>query len=313
MHQISSAAPWGSHPDTDLINSQRSETHFAQCPIPDIVKLGRVHLLEASKPLKLHTHPDCFEICFHDKGTQEYIIEKETFETRSNHVFLTFPNEKHGSGSFPEEKTRFFYLIFHCMPDTQHFMGLSAADSDWIRDTLWSCSKRVFPGKPEMRLILEEILQIYFQKEPLQEARIKALFIRFFYLLCSSVLSQSCEREETIPRDIAQVAAYIDAHPGETCSAEELAKSIHLSASQFKRKFKKYMDIPPHDYIIRQKIQSAREMMQYTFLSITEIANELGFSSSQHFASVFRKYTGMSPSEYRESLRRPKSDPCTDS
>jgi transcriptional regulator GlxA family with amidase domain len=91
-------------------------------------------------------------------------------------------------------------------------------------------------------------------------------------------------------------------HPGEAYSVDELAARVYLSRSQFNRKFKQYTGFSPHDYVIREKISAAKAMMMEGQRSMVKISIDLGFSSSQHFATVFRKYTGQSPGSYRSAL-----------
>jgi len=56
----------------------------------------------------------------------------------------------------------------------------------------------------------------------------------------------------------------------------------------------------PATYILNQKIANSKEMMNNVNLSITEIANNCGFTNSCQYSISFKKYTGMTPSEYRK-------------
>lgn len=305
-----SPEPFGDHLDYEQRDTLRTSTHFRKCPIPDIVNLGHVRYNEAERPLDRHTHLNCFEVCYHYAGRQRYAVGDQEYITKCGDLFLTFPNEEHGSGTAPEEKSSFFYLIFHCMPDTRNFMGLPEADSDWVRNVLWSCRNRVFNGNAEIRSILSQVLDIYFAGGPMQISRITALLTRFFFLLCQCILESSDAVQQRIPSDIADIVAYIEEHLYETISVEELAQRIHLSDSQFKRKFKRYIGFTPYDYIVRQKILCAEEMLRGTALAVTQISFDLGFSSSQHFSSVFKKYTGSTPIAFRRA--RSEKELCID-
>ena len=293
---------YGDSDTSDCQTKLHTSTHFMNCPIQDIFKLGRADFIETARPLKSHIHPNCFEVCYHYRGLQTYVIGDHSYQTKSGEIFLTYPNEEHGTGNAPEEKSSLYYLVFHCMPDTENFMGLCKQDSDWIKKILWSCKKRNFLGKEEMRFLLTDILNLYFSGNPMRESRIRALFIRFFYLLCQCVLDSQKEARLYIPEDMQMICDYIEEHPHENYCVEELARQIFLSGSQFKRKFKQYTGFSPYDYIIRQKVLCAQEMMQYTYMTITQISNEPSFSSSQHFATVFKRYTGMTPREYRQNV-----------
>jgi AraC-like DNA-binding protein len=87
----------------------------------------------------------------------------------------------------------------------------------------------------------------------------------------------------------------------------ELAAMAYLSLPRFKQKFKQVTGVPPAEYIIREKIALAESLLAENQKSITDIAMDLGFCSSQHFSVVFKKYTGESPQAYRSGgIKRPK-------
>lgn len=91
----------------------------------------------------------------------------------------------------------------------------------------------------------------------------------------------------------------------EDISLEELAAEVNLSPFHFARMFKQSVGVPPRAYLTRLRVGRARELLKTTDLSVTEIALEVGYSSSQVFARVFLKHMRMSPSDYRRAVRDP--------
>jgi AraC family transcriptional regulator len=89
----------------------------------------------------------------------------------------------------------------------------------------------------------------------------------------------------------------------EDISLDELAAEAQLSSFHFARMFKQSVGVPPRVYLTRLRIERACEFLQPTDLPITEIALEVGYSSSQVFARVFLKYQNMTPSAYRRATR----------
>lgn len=69
------------------------------------------------------------------------------------------------------------------------------------------------------------------------------------------------------------------------------------------RAFKKYYDISPIQYLLSVRIEKARQYLEETNLKVGEIASAVGFSAQQRFNDIFRKQTGMSPSEYRQHYK----------
>ena len=60
----------------------------------------------------------------------------------------------------------------------------------------------------------------------------------------------------------------------------------------------------PNDFLLRVRVEKARELMANRGKTVTEVAFAVGFSSSQYFSTVFRRYTGQTPGEYRQSQVR---------
>ena len=60
--------------------------------------------------------------------------------------------------------------------------------------------------------------------------------------------------------------------------------------------------ISPHQYILKCKIERAKELLKNPLLSIADISYSLSFSSQSHFTTVFRRFTGITPNTYRQNL-----------
>lgn len=91
---------------------------------------------------------------------------------------------------------------------------------------------------------------------------------------------------------------YIRNNLSSDLSLLELAELVHLSPRHFCRSFKEVAGIPPHQYILLLRIETAKELLRLNRQSITEIAYKLGFSSSSHFSDAFKKITGHSPKQF---------------
>lgn len=93
----------------------------------------------------------------------------------------------------------------------------------------------------------------------------------------------------------------------EDISLDELAAEVRLSPFHFARMFKHSVGVPPRIYLTRLRVEKACELLGTTDLPVTEIAQEVGYSSNQVLARVFLKHMRMSPTDYRRTVRPPKS------
>lgn len=91
----------------------------------------------------------------------------------------------------------------------------------------------------------------------------------------------------------------------EDISLDELAAEAKLSPFHFARMFKQSVGVPPRVYLTQLRMEKATQLLQLTELSVTEIALEVGYSSSQVLARTFVKYQQRSPSDYRRLARDP--------
>ena len=95
------------------------------------------------------------------------------------------------------------------------------------------------------------------------------------------------------------VANYIQHHLSEPISAEDIAKELYLSRPYLSRKFIEETGESLTDFILKEKTEEAKRLLRYSDKSLTAIGNFLGFSSQGHFSRVFKRYTNLTPGEYR--------------
>lgn len=91
----------------------------------------------------------------------------------------------------------------------------------------------------------------------------------------------------------------IESDLSEDLSLKVLASAAGLSEYHFLRLFKQSTGLTPHQYVISQRIERAKELLQKTQMTVTEIAYLLGFSTPAHFTHHFRRKTGITPREMR--------------
>ncbi len=85
---------------------------------------------------------------------------------------------------------------------------------------------------------------------------------------------------------------------------QELADKLGLTPQYLSKLFKQEVGVTISDYIMSRRIQAAKNMLKFSDYTPLDIGNYLNFSSHSHFISCFRKHTGMTPRQYRESFFR---------
>jgi AraC family transcriptional regulator len=107
------------------------------------------------------------------------------------------------------------------------------------------------------------------------------------------------------PWQVRRLDSYIDANLGSTLTIGELANIARLSRSHFSRAFRDSFGNPPHQYIIRRRLQRAQGLLLSTGEPIVKIAAECGLSDQAHLTKLFRKIVGESPAYWRRMRINP--------
>lgn len=102
--------------------------------------------------------------------------------------------------------------------------------------------------------------------------------------------------------NIIRAIEIMRAHFDEEFSSDKLADTARMSRYHFFRVFKAHTGKTPYDYLTDVRIEKAQEMLRNRDLSITDICYRCGFSNHSHFTSLFRKKTGVTPSEFRNRI-----------
>ena len=91
-------------------------------------------------------------------------------------------------------------------------------------------------------------------------------------------------------------------------NSEQLAQKLSMSARNLQIKTKKHCAMSPNELIRSYRIQTAKSLLESTSMELSEIASQVGFGSASYFSKCFKDESGMSPREYRNSLKNNKID-----
>jgi AraC family transcriptional regulator len=101
---------------------------------------------------------------------------------------------------------------------------------------------------------------------------------------------------------LRKIKELVHAKIDDDLSLGELAQSVGLSTAHFARMFRKSTGETPHQFVLRQRLERAKEMLRAPDARVLDVAVACGFKTQQHFAQAFRDVWGVSPTEYRQDL-----------
>ena len=103
------------------------------------------------------------------------------------------------------------------------------------------------------------------------------------------------------PEQLASVLRFMDRSFARSVSLTELADVAGLSASHFAAQFKRATGKPPHQYLIGLRMEEAKRLLRGTEWTVDAIADAVGYETSAHFATAFKKIVGKTPTGFRAS------------
>ena len=274
--------------------------NLADVGLPEIKLMGAHKLRRASPGLAMHRHPGHMEICYLAKGERVFHVNGTDYTLKGNDVFWTDSEEPHGSGFNADGKGLQYWIQLRVPKTPQRFLTLSAQDAWPLVRGLRSLPARCFPGTPRMKELYESAFRACERaSKPVTPTERLSIATRMVEWLCAVV--DCAHRKGPPPHSppIREALAWLE-NQDELPSIAELAARVHLSESRFKARFRAEVGVPPGEYILRLRIRRASALLRETEKTVTEIAYALGFSSSQYFATTFKRFTNHSPSEVRD-------------
>lgn len=130
-------------------------------------------------------------------------------------------------------------------------------------------------------------------------ARINQLIDELFILTARQLTRQNSSRRD-FPQTFLKLEQSLRADLSHQWTVEEMAAMVGLGITAFSEKVKSYTGFSPLNYLINIRISEAIKLLKRQDVQVTDIALDVGFYSSQHFATTFKKLTGYTPSEFRK-------------
>ena len=194
---------------------------------------------------------------------------------------------------------------YFCCPegmihDWFHFVDIP---SDFFEKIGLPTDVLIFPNQWSfITELVEEIENEFFAQREYDEELIDIKAKELFIKLSRSINAKNKYDEITdrkLKAGLRQLRAEIVGNLSHNWTVAEMASRLMLSESRFAHIYHVYYGTSPIEDVIRVRINKAQSMLKFTDNPICEIANSLGYRNTTHFCRQFRKYVGVSPSQYR--------------
>lgn len=131
-------------------------------------------------------------------------------------------------------------------------------------------------------------------------------FIHYIWDKAAGLCRQD-RRQESV---VEQMKRYIDEHLKEDLSRKTLAGMVFLSEDYISKLFMNTTGVSIPGYVASRRMCKAQEYLQYSGLSVSKIALEVGYCNFSYFSKTFRDYTGCTPNEYRSRMKKSVRGDC---
>lgn len=271
--------------------------------LPELVSLGLYITQESQIGGPRHASPDGLEIGFLEAGSVEWWDGERLDEAVPGSVLIDKPGDwQGGAGAIVHPCTR--YWLRFCFPPRGALPGLSSEVTADLRALFGEMQRRHFPGSPRLRELFGLLLAEQRAPDALSEDFSRSLFHQ---ILLTVARDHQAEQERRHAPAVATAMELLGRQPAEDLAIDTVAAAVGLSTGYFYELFHRATGYTPAQYQMRQRIGAAKRLLLGGQVSITDIALDLGFSSSQYFSTVFRKIVGLTPIQYRH-LRATKPD-----
>jgi AraC family L-rhamnose operon regulatory protein RhaS len=254
--------------------------------------------------LKPDRHPDTFEIHYMVRGHLRWRVEEEEYEFSTGRVFIIRPNELHGGDEGSIQPCEHYWLRIQ-FPVKGMLPSLTTEETQRLRDAYERVTNRTFVGSPEVKDFLERLLEEH-HRGPSEQAVLMARSM--LHALLITILrdhdrhQQAAKQKPMVTWRVRRTLEWLEGRIFDSeVRLDAVASNVGLSPAGLRARFKTETGYTLHEYLIHRRVEEAHRRLSSTEEDITNIAHKLGFSSSQYFATVFRRETGMTPGEYRLS------------
>lgn len=272
-------------------------------PFPsEILELGYDNPRHALT-LPEHVHEDAFEFVVIEKGHAAWELGTEQFHTRTGDVFHTCPGEVHRGGYEVIEPCCFWWIqiaIPVVNPLDKQMESWLALPSEEVAPLIHGllALPRVHHCGSFIVHPLKRLREAVERNDPLSKVECRAAVLDFLVRLLSPGLQRRFPSD--VLAGLLEIISEMDASPEQYPRIPEQASRLGVSVSHFYRIFRDYTGLSPRDYLVHQRMTEACRRLETTNDPITKISFDLGYATSQHFATAFRRIMGQSPSQWRK-------------
>lgn len=237
-----------------------------------------------NRKMRSHAHePAAFSFIL--SGSYDETIEKKYRRVCKSNMTIFHPSDETHAVSFHNATTKIFRL---------------SLSKSWLERFDKSPFRLNQPAVFESEAAAAMFRKLYSEfctPDAFSAFAVEGLTLELFTILARN--SSLRRKENETPRWLESVREMLSENYSDETSLQTLAETVGVHPVYLSRQFRKFYQTTVGDYVRQMRIERASSQLSKTKRSISEIALSTGFYDQSHFSNVFKKYTGMTPGEFR--------------
>lgn len=248
-----------------------------------------------------HWHDD-IELIAVLSGEMQYNVNGEIMTLRKNEGILVNSRQLHFGFSSEHKECNFICVLLHPLM----LCTTSAYERDFILPVLYNRNAafvKLHADIPWQNEIYQSIQTMYAVKdEKVAPIKVQNLFLSIWIELYENIAPEQRLKVQNADLSILKnMIGFIQQNYSKKISLADIAASGAVGQSKCCKLFEKYIGQTPNMYLTQYRLDKSMELLKKTDMTVTEIAEAVGFGGSSYYAEVFRKWCEKSPSEYRKN------------
>lgn len=248
----------------------------------------------------VHWHDD-IELIAVLSGEMQYNVNGEVIVLKENEGIIVNARQLHFGFSEERKECDFICILLHPLM----LCTTSAYERDFVLPVLHNRNAtfvKLNKGIIWQKEILEDIEHMYSVKdEKSAPIKVQTLFLNIWVRLYENITHENRPKIQNADLSILKnMIGFIQQNYAVKISLADIAASGAVGQSKCCKLFAKYISQTPNMYLTQYRLDKSTKLLKNTDMTVTEIAHTVGFNGSSYYAESFRKWYGISPSEYRK-------------
>lgn len=244
----------------------------------------------------VHKHENILELLYISSGEGRYIVGNRGYVIREGDLIICNAGTFHGEAPFQKHSIETYCIALSGVKVKGLNLGcLTKAEQ-----------RPVLVLKDRSSMIYQSMKNIYNlfteTKQNLPICRQFALGVLLIVqkLIFEHISKDNISSEQKNENLIRKITEYLNHNYTQQLTLKKISQEMHISETYLSHLFKRETGLSPIQYVIHCRIGEAQSLLMETQIPIYQIEEKLGFGSSCHLTTMFKKYVGISPREYRK-------------